>query len=174
MKPLLPVLVLFLAFVHRSPAPILEESTPQPSPAEKAKAKESIKPKHKTEDSEETKTRHSPFERFEGIWSGTVTSTATATFLFSSTGSSSGALTIRVSKSGVVTYGNEQPVQGWVSADGTTLNWNIQKQIDDMTWRQNCSLQLTGPKSGRYVDRNKVDGAIADVSGSSSGTLYRR
>jgi hypothetical protein len=162
-----------LITAHRLPAPILEETTPTPKSGAKDNA--TPKTKRKANESSESKTSRSSFARFEGVWSGTVTSTATATFLFSSTGSSSTALTIRVSKSGAVTYANQQPVQGWLSADGSTLNWNLQVRIDDtMTWHQTCSLQLTGQKSATYFDQGRLDGGIAGGGGNSNGTLYRR
>jgi hypothetical protein len=170
-------LVLMLATAHESPAPIIEESTPTPnavSAAEKPKRDATAKPSHRSETGARDKGARSPFARFEGLWIGNVKDTATATLIFSTTSSASATITIRVSKTGVITWGNDAPVQGWISADGATLNWNMQKTIEDMMWRQTCALQLTGSNSANYSARSKVDGAGADVSATSSGTMQRR
>jgi hypothetical protein len=168
------ILVLMLATAHESPAPIIEESTPKPNAAEKPKHEASAKPIHKSETGAQAKAARSPFARFEGLWIGSVKTTATATFIFSSSSSGSATTTIRVSKTGVITWGNEPPVQGWISADGATLSWNMQRTIEDMIWHQSCALQLTGSNSATYSARAKVDGAGVDVSETSSGSMQRR
>jgi hypothetical protein len=164
---------LFFGWVHRLPAPV-QELPDTPTPAAKKPATAETSQNQRQRESRTNEQQKSPFARFEGLWTGTITGTAKASFLFTSTASSSATLAIRVSKTGVVTYGTEQPVQGFLSADGQTLSWVLQKNFDEVTFRENASLHLTGRNAARYSGTNTTTGSIANVSGTSTGTLVRK
>lgn len=168
------VLVFLLLTVHRLPAPIQEV---QESPKPRLKATPSPKLKHHAtvEQQTEPKLKQSPFALFEGTWSGTVTSTAKATFLFTTSSTNSSSVTIRISRSGGVSYASEQPAQGFLSADQQVLTWKTETNVSDWIVRMNCSMRLTGSNVAAYSGTSVVEGTLTgSIPGTSNGTLHKQ
>ena len=166
------VFALLLVSVERSPAPVMEIEMPTPPPVQKKDAAAGTRTAYNRADKKPEK--RSPFAAFEGLWAGTVTSSATASLILSSSASTTQTVAIRVSATGVITNGSEQPVQGYLSADGQTLSWNWQRNFDEVVFRSNDSLRLGGRNVLIYSVTNATTGAVANVSGKASGTLYRK
>jgi hypothetical protein len=142
-----PILLLLFAFlaVHRSPAPILEES---PTPKPKAVAKKKTDDEGKGKSQTQTKSKESPFAQFAGVWTGSTS----GRLIFDNgldTGASTSTTTLTISSDGTI-QGAQYRLKGSVSSDGHALIWPIQYSDSNATVRGQASLRLTGPKTGLY------------------------